>query len=55
MNTIQSKTEEEAKTIHATDFLPISEPNLRNIQAETAQDDTIQQLKKTITSKWPHT
>ena len=28
-NTIQSKAEEEAETIHATDFLPISEPQLR--------------------------
>ena len=52
-NTIQSKAEEEAETIHATDFLPISEPKLREIQAETAQDDTLQQLKKTIISGWP--
>ena len=39
-NTIQSKPEEEAETIDATDFLSISEPQLREIQAETAQDDT---------------
>ena len=54
-NTIQSKAEEETKTIHATDFLPISEPQRREIQAETARDDTLQQLKKTIISGWPDT
>ena len=54
-NTIQSKAEEEAETIHATDFLPLSEPQLREIQAEAAQDDTLQQLKKTIISGWPDT
>ena len=54
-STTQSKAEEEAETIHATDFLPISEPQLREIQAETAQDDTLQQLKKTIISGWPDT
>ena len=54
-NTIQSKAEEEAETIHATDFLSISERQLREIQAETAQDDTLQQLKKTIISGWPDT
>ena len=54
-NTIQSKAEEETETIHATDFLPISEPQLREIQAETARDDTLQQLKKTIISGWPDT
>ena len=53
--TVQSKAEEEAETIHAIDFLPISEPQLREIQAETAQDDTLQQLKKTIISGWPNT
>ena len=54
-STIQSKAEEEAETIDATDFLPISEPQLREIQAETAQDDTLQQLKKTIIRGWPDT
>ena len=54
-NTIQSKAEEEAGTIHATDFLSISESQLREVQAETAQDDTLQQLKKTIVSEWPDT
>ena len=54
-NTIQSKAEEEVETIHATDFLPISEPQPREIQAETAQDDILQQLKKTIISGWPDT
>ena len=54
-NTIQSKAEEEAETIHAIDFLPISEPQLREIQVETAQDDTLQRLKETIISGWPDT
>ena len=54
-STTQSKAEEKAETIHATDFLPISEPQLREIQAETAQDDILQQLKKTIISGWPDT
>ena len=52
-NTTQSKAEDETESIHATDFLPISEPQLKEIQAETAQDDTLQQLKKTIISGWP--
>ena len=54
-STIQSRAEEEAETIHATDFLSISEPQLREIQAETAQDDIVQQRKKTIISGWPDT
>ena len=54
-NIIQSKAEEEAETIHETDFLPISEPQLREIQAEIAHDDTLQQLKRTIISGWPDT
>ena len=54
-SSIQSKAEKETETIHATDFLPISEPQLREIQAETSQDDTLQQLKKTIISGWPGT
>ena len=52
-NTAQSKAEEETESIHATDFLPVSEPQLKEIQAEIAQDDTLQQLKKTIISGWP--
>ena len=54
-NIIQSKAEEEAETIHETDFLPISEPQLKEIQAEIAHDDTLQQLKRTIISGWPDT
>jgi len=41
-NITQSKAEEETESIHATDFLPISEPQLKEIQAETARDDTLQ-------------
>ena len=54
-NITQSKAEEETESFHATDFLPISEPQLKEVQAETAQDDTLQQLKKTIISGWPET
>ena len=52
-NIAQSKAEEETEYIHATDFLPISEPQLKEIQAETGRDDTLQQLKKAIISGWP--
>jgi hypothetical protein len=41
MNTTQSKAEKETESIHTTDFLSISEPQLKEIQAETAQDDTL--------------
>ena len=41
-NITQSKAEEETESIHATDFLPISELQLKEIQAETARDDTRQ-------------
>ena len=54
-NVTQSKAEEETESIHATDLLPISEPQLKEIQAETGRDDTLQQLKKTIISGWPET
>ena len=54
-NITQSKAEEETESIHATDFLPISEPQLKEIQAETGRDDTLQRLKKTIISGWPET
>ena len=51
----QSKAEEETESIHATDFLPISEPQLKEIPVEPGGDDTLQQLKKTIISGWPET
>ena len=51
----QSKAEEETESIHATDYLPISEPQLKEIQGETGRDNTLQQLKKTIISRWPET
>ena len=55
MNFTQSKAEDETESIHATDFLPILEPQLKEIQEETGRDDTLQQLKKTIISGWPET
>lgn len=40
-NTIQSVAEEEAETIHASNFPPISDRQLRDLQAEMAPDDTL--------------
>ena len=54
-NVTQSKAEEETESIHATDFLPFSEPQLKEIQAETGRDYTFLQLKKTTISGWPET
>ena len=51
-NTTKSKAETETESIHATDFLSITESQLKEIQEETAQDDTHQQPKKTIISGW---
>ena len=47
-NSTQSSAEEEAESVHASDFLPISEPQLKEIQEETTQDHTLQQLKQVI-------
>ena len=52
-NLDRSRAEEETETIHGVDFLPISDPQLQEIQTETAKDATLQNLKETIISGWP--
>ena len=42
--TARSPTEEETELIHAVEFLPISEPQLAEIQCETAADSVLQWL-----------
>ena len=39
--------------IHAVDFLPISEPQLAEIQHETAADSVLQSLTQVILKGWP--
>ena len=51
--TSRSVAEEEVERIHAVDFLPISEPQLVEIQRETAADPTLQSLKQVILNEWP--
>ena len=49
----KSETEEEVETIHMINHLPISEPQLKEIQRETTRDTTLQSLKETILQGWP--
>ena len=51
--TARSPAEEETERIHAVDFLPISEPQLAEIQHETAADPVIQSLIQVILQGWP--
>ena len=44
----KSETEEEVETIDMINHLPISEPQLKEIQIETTCDTTLQSLKETI-------
>ena len=52
-NEARSPVEQEVETIHMMDFLPISEPQLREIQEATQCDPTLQALKKVIFDGWP--
>ena len=52
-NEARSPVEQEVETIHMMDFLPISEPQLREIQEATQCDPTLQALKKVILDGWP--
>ena len=52
-NEVRSPVEQEVETIHMMDFLPISEPQLREIQEATQCDPTLQALKKVILDGWP--
>ena len=49
----KSATEEEVETIHMSNYLPISEPQLKEIQRETKCDSTLQALKEIILNGWP--
>ena len=51
--TARSPAEEETERIHAVDFLPISEPQLAEIQRETAADSVLQSLIEVILQGWP--
>ena len=51
--TARSPAEEETERIHAVDFLPISEPQLAEIQRETAADSVLQCLIQVILQDWP--
>ena len=46
--TDRSPAEEEAERIHGSDFLPISEPQLVEVQHETAADPVMQALTQVI-------
>ena len=49
----RDKCPEETERIHAVDFLPISEPQLAEIQRETAADSVLQSLIQVILQGWP--
>ena len=49
----RSETEEEVESIHAVDYLAISEQQLSEIKQETAKDPTLQTLKNVILRGWP--
>ena len=49
----RSETEEEVEIIHMINHLPISEPQLKEIQRETTRGTTLQSLKETILKGWP--
>ena len=53
--TTRSPAGEETERIHAyaVDFLPISEPQLAEIQRETAADSVLQSLIQVILQGWP--
>ena len=49
----RSEVEEEVESIHAVDYLPISEPQVLEIREETSRDETLQMLKDVILQGWP--
>ena len=52
-DTQRSETEKEVESIHAVDYLAISEKHLSEIKQETAKDPTLQTLKNVILRGWP--
>ena len=51
--TARSPAEQETERIHAVDSLPISEPQLAEIQRETAVDPVLQPPTEVILKGWP--
>ena len=51
--TDRSPTEKEVKQIHVVDFLAISEPQLAEIQQETAAEPVLESLTQVIIKGWP--
>ena len=51
----RSATEVEVEHIHATHFLPVREHQLKELQKETACDQTLQMLKEVIVHGFPDT
>jgi len=49
----RSETEKEVESIHAVEYLAISEVQLNEIKQETARDSTLQTLKHMILKGWP--
>lgn len=52
-DTQRSETEKKVESIHAVDYLAISEQQLSEIKQETAKDPTLQTLKNVILRGWP--
>lgn len=49
----RSEVEKEVESIHAVDYLAISEPQLQEIKTETEKDSTLRSLKDVILRGWP--
>ncbi|CAH3172109.1 unnamed protein product, partial [Porites evermanni] len=52
-DTQRSETEKEVESIHAVDYIAISEQQLSETKKETAKDPTLQTLKNVILRGWP--
>ena len=51
--TARSPAEQKTERIHAVDFLPISDPQLAEIQRETTENPLLQSLTEVILKGWP--
>ena len=52
-DTQRSETEKEVESLHAVEYLAISEQQLSEIKQETGKDPTLQTLKNVILRGWP--
>ena len=50
-----TKSCEQMESVNIVEYLPISEPRIRDIQLYTEADENLQVLKHTILSGWPET